>query len=105
MEKKVYVVEGSTGEYSDQRSWLVAAFEDENAAKDFVNKCQHYAPTEQSLQGLTYEDRENITNPHDPHMSISYTGTWYNYHEIPLYSAMTKEETESEMDKLRKILG
>lgn len=36
---KVYVVEGQTGEYSDQHCWLVRAFLSEQRAQQFVTAC------------------------------------------------------------------
>ena len=34
----IYVIEDQTGEYSDNRNWLVKAFRSEQQAKDFVEK-------------------------------------------------------------------
>ena len=36
---KIFIVEGSTGEYSDHSEWLVKAFRDENMAKEFTELC------------------------------------------------------------------
>ena len=33
---KIYVIQGSTGEYSDHMEWPVCAFKDEQKAKDFI---------------------------------------------------------------------
>jgi hypothetical protein len=33
---KIYVVQGSTGEYSDHKEWLVCAFKDEKKAQELV---------------------------------------------------------------------
>lgn len=39
----IYVVEGSTGQYSDHQEWLVKAFRDEQDAKNFVMDCTREA--------------------------------------------------------------
>jgi hypothetical protein len=36
---KVFIVEGSTGEYSDHCEWLVKAFLSENCAREFTELC------------------------------------------------------------------
>jgi len=40
MSKKIYVVMGEAGEYSDWDKWTVKAFGDEQAAKDYVVAAQ-----------------------------------------------------------------
>lgn len=54
MSKTIYVVEGSCGEYSDHVDWLVKAFVDEEAAKQFVLAC-----TAQGKQIVAFDQRED----------------------------------------------
>lgn len=79
---KIYVVEGSTGEYSDHREWLVKAFVNEECAQDFVERVgREYRRLEQECEG----DRWNIgDNSLDPYMQTDYTGTNYRYFEVEL---------------------
>ena len=39
---KVYVVEGSTGEYSDHREWPVAAYMREDLAREHADKAKKW---------------------------------------------------------------
>ena len=41
--KTIYVVFGSTGDEEDKNEWIVAGFEDEQIAKDFIIACKDEA--------------------------------------------------------------
>lgn len=78
----IYVVEGSTGEYSDSRGWVVAAFWKEEDAQQRVIDAERRA---NELKGaddywdvLDYEGK----NEFDPAMQIDYTGTHYFYFPV-----------------------
>ncbi|OQB10405.1 MAG: hypothetical protein BWY21_00326 [Parcubacteria group bacterium ADurb.Bin216] len=82
---KIYVVQGSTGEYSDHREWILKAFTKEQKAKDFVVACtQEYQRIKSS-----YEDKYDWPKEKDPHkldpaFEWDYTGTNYTYFETEL---------------------
>lgn len=94
MEKIIYVVQGSTGEYSDNREWMVCAFEDEEKAKEMVNDCTlEYLRIQQDLTTLDswyylYESlvEKNKIKPHrlDEKFEIDNTGTNYTYYPTKL---------------------
>lgn len=77
----IYIVLGSTGEYSDRSEWIVGAFETMEAAETKV------ADLEMAYRGLLqgrdpfdvhYEARKAVTEAMeelDPQFSLDYTGT------------------------------
>lgn len=76
----VWVVMGSTGEYSDRGEWSVFAFAREQAAKDYVGLLTH---TYRAAGGDAGEygkvpGLSEIMRPLDPQFSRDYTGTrWW----------------------------
>lgn len=91
-DKKIWVVQGSTGEYSDHCEWLVCAFSEENDAKTFVEELS-------GLGRLAFEKRMEIRKTcidwettiegkallaRDPNASIDYTGIMYTAFEVSL---------------------
>ena len=81
--EKIYVVEGTTGEYSDSMDWPVMAYRDEEAAKAHVVRATERAKEIE----VSRADRYNVpegANEHDPHMLMDYTGTHYNYYAVEL---------------------
>lgn len=85
--KTIYVVEGSTGEWSDRTNWIVCAYESEDKAKEHVEKASEAA----RVLFIEYEKRHDINQPSqwdstwepvsewDPHIQMDYTGTFYTY--------------------------
>lgn len=81
-EEIIYVVIGTTGEYSDRGEWLTRAFASEGEAKAYVEflgvERQKLAPLDVYLD---YEDRqrvEQVMQAHDPGYQEDYTGTrWF----------------------------
>ncbi len=82
----IYVVIGSTGEYSDRCEHVVCALRDEDAAKVFVERATKYA---KHLAAICTEDRYGsgdawralaATSPFDKGVGRDYTGpTEYTY--------------------------
>jgi hypothetical protein len=78
----IFVVVGSTGEYSDRGEWLTRAFRSEDAAKAYVEfltaERQRLAPAGEYVD---YDQREEIAGKmraYDPRYSEDYTGTsWF----------------------------
>jgi hypothetical protein len=81
--KTIYVVEGSTGEYSDHNEWLVAAFLEESDAKEYVLLCTQAVP---DIEDMNDDQREQAKNPYDPRMQIDYTGVRYRYSTVVLHN-------------------
>jgi hypothetical protein len=75
---KVYIVMGTTGEYSDRCEWPVVAYFDEHAAKVHVYNAKCVAnQIEQNMDGSWYDPDEDAKNEYDPDMRMYYTGTTY----------------------------
>ena len=94
--ERVWIVMGSTGEYSDRTEWPVVAFTSEEAAKARI------AALDVKMQQVPQEWRENRWANEDKikaHMatldpgfsmeytSMEYTGTYYFFYEVPVMSA------------------
>lgn len=81
---KLYIVTGSTGEWSDRSTWLVRAFEDKLVAQEFVNTltCM-YEQYQGNKCGYERPKQEMVTLEEqlwqfDPEFCEDYTGThWY----------------------------
>lgn len=94
MEKTIFVIEGSTGEYLDHWEWIICAFENEDKAKEMVNKCtEEYRRIAQELDDAQkmycdYETlvSEGLIKPHqyDPMFDIDYMGTNYTFYKTKL---------------------
>lgn len=82
----VFVVMGSTGEYSDRGEWSVVAYTVEADAKAHVERAQARArEIFQKFDGSTWGwEREKDPNEHDPNMCLDYTGTRYYVMPVPL---------------------
>ncbi len=81
MSAKVYIVIGDTGEYSDRTEWPVIAYMDENKAVAHVARLDTWLVENKVSRNhgdvLSYEERDNLKTPDDPHFSSDYTGTRY----------------------------
>lgn len=80
---KIWVVHGTTGEYSDRWEWVVCAFADEQKAKDFAE-----AATRRAKEIAVSRDSQYRvplgTSEYDPRMQMDYTGTDYFISETEL---------------------
>jgi hypothetical protein len=75
----IYVVQGSTGEYSDHREWLVRAYSDEEKAKAKVVRCTERANAAQAAGVCIYDSVESAPfRNEDPMLQLDYTGTNYS---------------------------
>lgn len=88
--KSVYVVIGTTGEYSDHQEWPVKAFMTEGAAKRWVELASARARelgVYNSNSKIDYDIRHKIhekANKYDPDMQVDYTGVNYYYWKVKL---------------------
>jgi hypothetical protein len=84
----VFVVFGSTGEYSDHQYWTVAAYDDLNKANSHAEQanawCFENEVSEDTYSYKNWEEREALENPWDENFTCDYTGTWYTVQEVPV---------------------
>lgn len=82
---KIYIVQGATGEYSDHREWLVAAFFSEANAQSLVVNASRRAD-ELYLQygSSTYYTIPDGANEFDLDMQKDYNGTRYSYEVVEI---------------------
>ncbi|TXH59003.1 MAG: hypothetical protein E6Q97_00910 [Desulfurellales bacterium] len=96
MTRKIYVVIGETGEYSDREEWTVRAFTSEKRAKDFIlmldNWLRENGKSYRESRAVHVSGRYNTECPHDPRFQVDYTGTRYYLDETEL------EEESDEKD-------
>lgn len=78
----IWVVMGTTGEYSDRREWPVRAFKRKKEAEELITAATQKAH-EIFVVGPRYRWKTD-DNPFDPHMEMDYTGTSYFYYEVEL---------------------
>ena len=81
--KNIYVVMGSTGEYSDRTEWAVIAYHDETAAQEHVVNAERRAKEIYATRENHYRAEKGI-NEFDTDMSMDYTGTFYFIYTVPL---------------------
>ena len=81
----IFVVRGSTGEYSDRDEWPVVAFEIEDAAREHVELATQAAKAiEASGRDIAKGD-----NPYDPECDhMGYTGNTYWYERVELRASV-----------------
>jgi len=92
----IYIVQGTTGEYSDRTEWLVRAFTREQDAKDEVGRLTHL------WMGLRCEETwseegaaaEAEMRKHDPGFCVDYTGTSWRVLECPLSDGFSHSPPE-----------
>lgn len=87
----VYVVVGRCGEYSDKRTWTVAAYLDKEQAEALRARLEAWCKANEFHDGrpenfwaLDFNDQEKRKPPEDPQFQADYTGTRYVVEEIPL---------------------
>lgn len=82
----LYVVMGSTGEYSDHHEWMVRAFKSKEKAKDWVVKCSDkYKEVLASNKDAHFDYKVDWKNEFDPQgVWPDYSGKYYYYEEVEL---------------------
>jgi hypothetical protein len=71
---KIYIVEGTTGEYSDRQDWTVCAYRSEKKAEDHVRNAMLRAKEIEKSREDQYHVAAGV-NEFDPDMRMDYTGT------------------------------
>lgn len=80
----IYVVMGTTGEYSDRSQWPVKAYRTEASARVLVEKASERAREIEVATKGSYRAMREAVNEHDPHMDMDYTGTTYYVMKVDL---------------------
>lgn len=81
----LWIVEGSSGEYSDRRDWVVCAYRTEEEAKRHAERAQARSE-ELRRKHDTYWDIPAGANEWDPQESHDCTGTRYTHSMTELRS-------------------
>ncbi len=92
----LFVVVGTTGEYSDRSEWIVAAYWDQEKALEHAARARRRTAEIAASYGINYLDLLKakdtkdpaVTNVWDPNWSHDYTGTDYTVAEVPLLEAV-----------------
>lgn len=80
----LYIVFGTTGEYSERDEWLVKAFKTEQEAQDFVLKAEQIADDIFYKRENKYREGKTEKHKLDKQFYMSYTGTKYYYEPVEL---------------------
>ena len=85
--KTIYVVFGSTGEYSDRTEWPVLAYSSLKNAQKHCGNAADYAREIFGKVKSVYDipDKLMRSNPYDSKMMMDYTGTSYYIVETTLH--------------------
>lgn len=80
----VFVVVGSTGEYSDRSEWMVRAFLNRGAAEALVLRLAAWCDVRQCGENAADIVRPDEKPAEDPGFRCDYTGTRYSVAECPI---------------------
>ena len=81
----IYIVQGTTGEYSDRSDWLVCAYRTKEAAETRARNAMLRAMEIKNAKPDQYSNiPEGMKNEFDKSMSMDYTGTEYTVLEVEL---------------------
>lgn len=96
-ERTLYVVMGTTGEYSDRTEWPVRAFLDETKAADLVLRAEAEA------RQLAYRSDHSRKSAADPNFRMDYTGTEYYIMPVPLDEEVQEAIAHAHAEHIRSI--
>ena len=77
----IFVVVGTTGEYSDRSEWLVVAYWRESDARAHAEAAKKWYLENSADKHWT--EMGHSRNPYDPGMRCDYTGTDWTVTEVP----------------------
>jgi len=104
-EPKIYLVVGTTGEYSDRSDWPVRAYLSEDNAKRHRDAASTWAAKffrEHPHKRHSAEIQALMRAcPHDDHFQMDYTGTEYEIWEAPLGDAPLPPEPPLRFRRIR----
>lgn len=106
MSQTLYVVMGTTGEYSDRSEWPVRAFATEAGADAFVSELDewlrvHRVHMDQRGELPNYHDRGLLAPELDPKFECDYTGTSYWIMTVPLDDDVRADIAQSVAEDVR----
>ena len=82
MNPKVYLVQGSTGEYDDYRDWIVCAWSTRTQARRHaIALIKRMSVLGDGIKDIFSKETESMRE-HDPYFSCDYTGTEYDIIEV-----------------------
>lgn len=85
----MFVVMGTTGEYSDRKEWLVCAYENETLARTHAEEAQKAAARLTVQYGHYHRiELDDDAKKWDADMDFDYTGTDYTVVEVPLRQSL-----------------
>lgn len=88
--RKIFIVEGRTGEYSDHRAWPVAAYFDEAMAQKHAMLAANWMAVN---RGAVYYQKTK-ENPYDAHAESDYTGTDYTAYAVDIRTEVPTDEVK-----------
>jgi len=75
---KIWIVEGTTGVYSDASYWTVCAYKTKEQAEEHArNAMLRGKEIQKANPGYNHWDENRVRNEFDPEMRLDYTGTEY----------------------------
>lgn len=89
----IYIVTGSTGEYSDRTDWFVCGYRDKAQAEVHVTLAQEW-----SNEKFRDDDRRcdwDEKCPFDPNHQMQYTGTRYDVAELDVLDKVPNYEVKA----------
>lgn len=81
---RAYIVEGTTGEHSDHRTWPVAVFTSRSRAVTFMVKANQWLKDnglhDEFYSTYSHSHRQRVakTSPFDPNLDVDYTNSSYS---------------------------
>lgn len=91
---KIYVVQGFVNEYPEYMEWTICAFQNEEKAKEFVEKCTlEYERIQSQMEEIDgkegmyefyVEDKKLLPHAYDPDFIDGSPKTEYKYFELQL---------------------
>lgn len=93
--RKVYIIVGTTGEYSDHTQWNVATYIDKDQAQIHLERLNEQIKSlkldreSNNRPKRSYSDRKQertkIERTLDPNITVDYTGVSYGIEEVELF--------------------
>lgn len=81
---KVWVVIGTTGEYSDRCEWYVCGYTDKEKATEHADQATLWAVRNKDRLRETRYDESPLKSPYDEDIVCDYTGTDYYVAEVEM---------------------
>lgn len=83
----IYIVMGTTGEFSDRSEWLVAAYASKEMAERHALLCAQWVEQNVNRTDSAKFYAKDHANPYDPNMRVDfYTGVDWFVQSVPLRS-------------------